>query len=416
MIPKKEVINVPLTCIPFDEQMMLILRWAKTRASKAVCLANVHMLMEARRNPWYKDVLRKADLVTPDGKPLVLMLRRLGIMHQNQVAGMEVFENLCDLAQDANISVYFLGSTPEILDKMERRIKDEYPILKIAGMKSIPFMSVDEIRETKDDDLIEEVNSSGAGIVFVCLGCPKQEAWMSQYQGSIKGVMIGVGAVFAMYAGLTPRAPHIIQHAGMEWLYRLVQEPRRLWHRYSSTIPPFLYLAAKQLMAPGVAKSLFYGSDMTMDVDALDFSPAKIGDILIRQNLLSAEELDKALIQQQLDPNLKLGEILVRNNSLSLSQLKFYLKNQNVKFGQLLVEKKILKENNLQELLALQGDANNPLGEILIEHTNASKEQIEDILIEQYLRRKGLFLADLTHQDLALTQSLELAMMRQHLN
>ena len=415
MIPKKEVINVPLTCVPFDEQMMLILRWAKTRASKAVCLANVHMLMEARRNPWYKDVLRKADLVTPDGKPLVLMLRRLGIMHQNQVAGMDVFENLCDLAEKANISVYFLGSTPEVLNKMEQRIREEYPILKVAGTKSIPFMSVDEIRETKDDDLIEEVNASGAGIVFVCLGCPKQEAWMSQYQGSIKGVMIGVGAVFAMYAGLTPRAPHIVQHAGMEWLYRLVQEPRRLWHRYSSTIPPFLYLAAKQLMAPGVAKSLFYGSDMTMNVDTLDFSPAKIGDILIRQNLLSAEELDEALIQQQLDPNLKLGEILVRNNSLSLSQLKFYLKNQNVKFGQLLVEKKILKENYLQELLALQGDASNPLGKILIEHTNASQEQVEEILIEQYLKRKGLFLADSNH-DLVSSQLLELSMMHQESN
>ncbi|MEL6930585.1 MAG: WecB/TagA/CpsF family glycosyltransferase [Cyanobacteria bacterium J06600_6] len=394
MIPKKEVINVPLTCVPFDEQMMLILRWAKTRASKAVCLANVHMLMEARRNAWYKDVLRKADLVTPDGKPLVLMLRRLGIMHQNQVAGMDVFENLCDLAEKSDISVYFLGSTPEILNKMQQRISEEYPILKVAGTKSIPFMSVDEIRETKDEELIEEVNSSGAGIVFVCLGCPKQEAWMSQYQGSIQGVMIGVGAVFAMYAGLTPRAPHIIQRAGMEWLYRLVQEPRRLWHRYSSTIPPFLYLAFKQLMSPGVAKSLFYGSDMTVNVDTLDFSPAKIGDILIRQNLLSVEELDRALLQQQLDPDLKLGEILVRNHSLSLSQLKFYLKNQNVKFGQLLVEKKILKENYLQELLTLQGEANNPLGKILLEHTNASREQIEDVLIEQYLRRKGLFLAD----------------------
>ena len=412
MIPKKEVINVPLTCVPFDEQMMLILRWAKTRASKAVCLANVHMLMEARRNPWYKNVLQKADLVTPDGKPLVLMLRRLGIMEQNQVAGMDVFENLCDLAEKAGISVYFLGSTPEILDKMQRRISEEYPILKVAGMKSIPFMSVDEVRTTRDESLIEEVNSSGAGIVFVCLGCPKQEAWMAQYQGSIKGVMIGVGAVFAMYAGLTPRAPHIIQEAGMEWLYRLVQEPRRLWHRYSSTIPPFLYLATKQLMSPGVAKSLFYGMDMTMDldIDRLDFSPAKIGDILIRQNLLSAEELDQALIQQQLNPHLKLGEILVRNNSLSLSQLKFYLKNQNVKFGQLLVEKKILKENSLQQLLLLQGDAKNPLGKLLIEQKNASREQVEDILIEQYLRRKGLFLADPVHHELDNSRSLDLVM------
>lgn len=394
MIPKKEVINIPLTCVPFDEQMMLILRWAKTRASKAVCLANVHMLIEAQRNPWYRKVLHQADLVTPDGKPLVMMLRRLGIMHQNQVAGMDVFENLCELAEKANISVYFLGSTPEILDKMKQRISSEYPVLKVAGMKSIPFMSVDEIRAYKDSNLIEEVNSSGAGIIFVCLGCPKQEAWMSQYQGSINGVMIGVGAVFAMYAGLTPRAPHLIQQAGMEWLYRLVQEPRRLWHRYSSTIPPFMYLATKQLLTPGIARQLFAGTEMNLNVENLDFSPEKIGNILLRQNILTTEELDQALLQQKLNPDLKLGEILLRNNSLSLPQLKFYLKNQNVKLGELLVDKRIIKENNLQELLSLQDGANNPLGKILIENNNASKEQVEDILIEQYLRRKGLFLAD----------------------
>ena len=397
MIPKKKVINTPVTCVPFEEQMMLILRWAKTRASKAVCLANVHMLMEAERNSWYQEILHQADLVTPDGKPLVLMLRRLGILHQNQVAGMDVFEHLCDLAEKADIPVYFLGSTPEILDRMKQKIHQEYPILKVAGMKSIPFMSVDEIRASKDESLIEEVNNSGAGIVFVCLGCPKQEVWMSQYQGSIKGVMIGVGAVFAMYAGLTPRAPHLVQEAGMEWLYRLAQEPRRLWHRYSSTIPPFLYLASKQLMTPGGAKSLFLGTDTEIDLENLDFSPAKIGDILMRQNLLNSEELERALLEQQLNPNLKLGEILLKNNALSLPQLKFYLKNQNVKFGELLVDKKILKENSLHKLLTLQSNADRRLGTILIEQRNATPEQVEDILIEQYLRRKGLFLADPAH-------------------
>ena len=408
MIPKKEVIDIPLTCVPFDEQMMLILRWAKMRASKAVCLANVHMLMEAKRNASYRQVLHQADLVTPDGKPLVLMLRRLGIGHQNQVAGMDVFESLCEHAQQAGISVYFLGSTEDILDKMKQRIAQDYPILKVAGMKSIPFMSVDEIRATKDESLIEEVNNSGAGIVFVCLGCPKQEVWMSQYQGYIKGVMIGVGAVFAMYARLTPRAPHLIQHAGMEWLYRLVQEPRRLWHRYSSTIPPFIYLAAKQLMTSNVTKSLFSESNMTMDVENLDFSPEKIGNILMRQNILDRGQLEQALLHQQLNPDLKLGEILVHNNALSLSQLKFYLKNQNVKLGQLLIEKKIIRQNNLQEFLALQSGANNRLGKIIIEQKNIPQTQMEDILIEQYLKRKGLFLADSMHHDESFGRSREL--------
>lgn len=416
MIPKKEIINTPVTCVPFDEQMMLILRWAKTRASKAVCLANVHMLMEAERHEWYREILHRADLVTPDGKPLVMMLRRLGILHQNQVAGMDVFEHLCDLAEKAGISVYFLGSTPEILDGMKQRIHREYPVLKVAGMKSIPFMSVDEIRASRDESLIEEVNNSGAGIVFVCLGCPKQEVWMSQYQGYIKGVMIGVGAVFAMYAGLTPRAPHLVQQAGMEWLYRLAQEPRRLWHRYSSTIPPFLYLATKQLASSQRARSLFGNIHAEMDLENLDFSPERIGSILMRQNLLSAEELERALLEQQLNPELKIGEILLKNNSLSLPQLKFYLKNQNVKFGELLVDKKIIKQNSLQELLSLQTNADRRLGKILIEQKNATPEQVEDILIEQYLRRKGLFLADPAHPSLVAKRSLDLAMIKQAFN
>jgi N-acetylglucosaminyldiphosphoundecaprenol N-acetyl-beta-D-mannosaminyltransferase len=415
MIPKKEVISIPLTCIPFHEQMMLILRWAKMRESKAVCLANVHMLMEAERNALYKEVLHQADLVTPDGKPLVLMLRRLGILHQNQVAGMDVFENLCDLAEKASISVFFLGSTKDVLDKMKQRINEEYPILKVAGMKSIPFMSVDEIRNTRDKSLIEEVNNSGAGIVFVCLGCPKQEVWMSQHQGSIKGVMIGVGAVFAMYAGLTPRAPRLIQQAGMEWLYRLIQEPRRLWYRYGSTIPSFIYLAIKQLMTPGMAESLFARTDMTMDLENLDFSPEKIGNILMRQNILNQEQLDVALLQQQLNPEQKLGEILVRNHSLSLSQLKFYLKNQKVKLGQLLIDKKIIKQDNLQELLSLQNSVDHRLGKILLEQKHISQSQLEDILIEQYLRRKGLFLADPLQYDDLTVGTLDLTVTNQDL-
>ena len=215
--------------------------------------------------------------------------------------------------------------------------------------------------------------------------------------------MIGVGAVFAMYAGLTPRAPHLIQHAGMEWLFRLMQEPRRLWHRYISTIPPFLYLASKQLLTPGIASNLFAATEMNLNVDNLDFAPEKIGNVLLRQNILTAEELDQALLQQKLNPNLKLGEILLRNNCLSLPQLKFYLKNQNIKLGELLIDKKVIKSNNLQELLSLQNGASHRLGKILIEHKNASKEQVEDILIEQYLRRKGLFLADpINYQHLSL--------------
>ena len=399
MIPSKKLLNVPVTCLPFEEQIMLILRWAKVRQSKAVCLANVHMIMEAYKNPLFKKVLYQADLVTPDGKPLVLMLRRLGILHQNQVAGMDVFLNLCDLAEKTGIAIYFLGSTEDILEKMKRKLEREYPILKVAGMKAIPFISIDEIFKRQNTELIEEINNSGAGIIFVCLGCPKQEIWMSQYQGSIKGVMIGVGAVFSMYAGINPRAPYWIQQVGLEWLYRLLQEPHRLWWRYSSTIPPFMYLAIKQLLNPykeNLSRARWQLSErnMIVDVETLDFSPEKLGEILIRQNVLTREELKQALLQQKSKPNLKIGEILVRNNLISLSQLKFYLKNQNIMLGQLLIERKKITQRSLNNILNLQNITNNKLGRILVEQEILPKNSLKEVLIEQYLRRKGLFLND----------------------
>ncbi len=407
IIPAEKLLNIPVACLPFEEQIMLILRWAKIRASRIVCLANVHMIMEAYSSPVFKQVLYQADLVTPDGRPLVWMLRQLGIHNQNQVAGMDVFLNLCDLAEKAGIKIYFLGSTEEILTKIKNRLNQEYPILKVAGMKAIPYISIDEILRSQDRELVEEINSSGAGIVFVCLGCPKQEIWMAQYQGLIQGVMIGVGAVFSMYAGINPRAPYWIQHIGMEWLYRLLQEPRRLWRRYGSTIPPFMYLAVRQLLLPYKEKlskarwqlleanMMISERNMLVDVETLDFSPEKIGEILIRQSVITKEELEQGLSKQKLDPNLLIGEILVRNNFISLSQLKFYLKNQNMKLGNFLVEKKILKLRSLNNILQLQDANKKKLGELLVEQEIISQEKLQEILIELYIRRKGLFLTEL---------------------
>ncbi|PAX59727.1 glycosyltransferase [Brunnivagina elsteri CCALA 953] len=398
MIPKTEILNIPITCLPLDEQIMLIGRWAKMRTSKVVCLANVHMIMEAYRSLSFKKILHKADLVTPDGKPLVLMLRKLGVFHQNQVAGMDVFLNLCALAETMGTAVYFLGSTQDILDKMKLKLDREYPILKIAGMKAIPFVAIDEIDKSHNIELIQEINQSGAGIVFVCLGCPKQEIWMSHYQGLIKGVMIGVGAVFSMYAGNTPRAPYWIQLLCLEWLYRFLQEPRRLWHRYQETIPPFIYLAIKQLIVYYKEKfkrenQSLSEKKMLIDINQLDTYPSKIGEILFKQGLLSKENLEKSLQIQKQFPHLKLGEISIQNNFISLPQLKYYLKNQNIKIGEILVDKKIIKLSSLQKALLIQeSKKSQKLGEILVETNILSCEQLRMVIVEQYLRRKGLWL------------------------
>jgi N-acetylglucosaminyldiphosphoundecaprenol N-acetyl-beta-D-mannosaminyltransferase len=244
--PQRHIIGFPVTALPFESQMSLILNWAQHGLSKSVCIANVHMLVEAYRSANFATVLQQADLVTPDGMPLVWMLKLLGAHKQDRVAGLDVLEALCQKATTSGVKVFFLGSQSGILEKMRHRLNQEFPNLEIAGMEPLPFRPM---TQTEDEALVEMLNQSGAGIVFVSLGCPKQEAWMANHKGKVNAVMIGLGGAFPVYAGLHKRAPGLVRSLGFEWLYRLLQEPGRLWGRYSSTIPVFLWLAAKQLLS-----------------------------------------------------------------------------------------------------------------------------------------------------------------------
>jgi N-acetylglucosaminyldiphosphoundecaprenol N-acetyl-beta-D-mannosaminyltransferase len=244
-IPTQSVIGFPVTAVPFDQQIALILKWGRRRLSKFVCVANVHMLTEASWDPGLGKVLHNADLVTPDGMPLVWMVRLLGQYAQDRVAGMDIMQAVCAVAPEQGVSVFFLGSEPAILELMRARLDQEFPNLAIAGMMSLPFRP---LTPAEDQAVVQTLNQSGAGIVFVSLGCPKQEFWMAQHQSRVQAVMVGIGGVFPLYAGIHKRAPDFIREAGLEWLYRLVQEPRRLWKRYTTTIPPFIWLALKQLV------------------------------------------------------------------------------------------------------------------------------------------------------------------------
>ena len=239
------VIGLPVTALPFESQMTLILEWAKLRLSKAVCIANVHMLVEAYRDTDFASVLQAADMVTPDGMPLVWMLKLLGSPKQDRVAGLDVLQALYDRATTAGVQVFFLGSQSMILDRMRERLSREFPDLQIAGMEPLPFRPM---TEAEDEALVQMLNQSGAGIIFVSLGCPKQELWMAKHKHRVNAVMIGLGGAFPVYAGIHKRAPKLVRSSGCEWLYRLLQEPKRLWGRYSSTIPIFIWLACKQLL------------------------------------------------------------------------------------------------------------------------------------------------------------------------
>ncbi len=243
--PTQTVIGFPISILSFDDQVSTIVQWACARLSKVVCVANVHMLMEGYWHSEFAEVLTGADLLTPDGMPLAWMTSLMNRQRQERVAGMELMQGLCERSQSEKVSIFFLGSTPEMLSKIQQKLGQDYPDLQIAGMVSPPFRA---LSAKEDKAIVDEINASGAGLVFVSLGCPKQEHWMHQHRGQVQATMVGLGGAFSVYAGEKQWAPAWVRKYGMEWCYRLMQEPGRLWKRYASTIPPFLWLAFKQIV------------------------------------------------------------------------------------------------------------------------------------------------------------------------
>lgn len=238
-LPIADVIGVGITALGFRDQVALICRWAERRdRSRVVCVANVHMMVEARRSPEFLGILEQADIVTPDGMPLVWVMRFSGARRQQRVAGMDLLPALCGAAERRQVGIYFLGATSDVLARIRERLNHERPNVKIVGMEALPFRPM---TDEEDSALVARVNASGAGLILVALGCPKQEIWMDQHRDRLQGVMVGLGAAFPVYAGVLRRAPRVMRRTGTEWLFRLITEPRRLWKRYLVTNTLFCY-------------------------------------------------------------------------------------------------------------------------------------------------------------------------------
>ncbi len=210
-----------------------------------VCAANVHMVMEGYDVPDFQVMVNGADLVTPDGIPLVWMLKACGFEGQQRVYGPELMLHVCEAAANAGLPVGLLGSTEEVLAKLKGNLQQRFRKLQIAYAYAPPFHS---LSPQEVDSIAHHVQESGAKILFVGLGCPKQETWMAQNKGKIPAVMLGVGAAFDFHAGTLPKAPRIFQQLGLEWLFRLSVEPTRLWKRYLFNNPRFVVVAAKELI------------------------------------------------------------------------------------------------------------------------------------------------------------------------
>lgn len=247
----QDVVGFSVCTLTLEQHIDKILEWADFRLSKVVCVANVHMIMEGH---WHRDfsrILAQADMLTPDGMPLAWMVSWLRLRRQDRVAGMDLFLGLCKRAKERPVSLFFVGSTPDILSAIQVRIEQEFPNVDIAGVANFPFR---KLTREEDDALVRQINTSGTGIVLVSLGCPKQERWMTEHRDRINAVMIGLGGAFPVFAGKVRWAPAIIRKLGLEWLYRLYQEPKRLWTRYATTIPPFVFLALRQALTRRVRR------------------------------------------------------------------------------------------------------------------------------------------------------------------
>jgi N-acetylglucosaminyldiphosphoundecaprenol N-acetyl-beta-D-mannosaminyltransferase len=240
---RKRIIDCNISVGSFDETRHQIVAMAKRGIGQYVCIANVHMTVEAHRDKAFRQIVNASAIATPDGKPLAIGMKLLYGIAQERVSGPDLMPVLFADAEREGIGVYFFGSTPEVLDTMRRRIEQEHPKLKICGMVSPPFRALSPDEESV---MVREIAESGAGIVFVALGCPKQEAWMHTHHKQIPAVLIGVGAAFPFYAGLIERAPEWMQRWCLEWLYRLLMEPKRLFKRYFDTNTTFLWLFARQ--------------------------------------------------------------------------------------------------------------------------------------------------------------------------
>jgi len=244
----RTVLGARIDVIDWQRAIDTIRRWAEARESRYICICNVHSVMTAARDPSFQRIINEADMATADGAPIAWMLRRLGALGQQRINGPDLMWRYCEQATQHGESIFLFGNTESTLAKLVAALKSRYPALRIVGTEAPPFR---EMTPAEDQAVIEKINRSGAGTVWVSLGCPKQERWMSAHRGRIQAVMVGVGAAFDYHAGAIRRAPDWMQRSGLEWLHRLASEPRRLGGRYLRTNSAFIIAAARQLMNRG---------------------------------------------------------------------------------------------------------------------------------------------------------------------
>jgi exopolysaccharide biosynthesis WecB/TagA/CpsF family protein len=249
--------GVPVSAVSCAEAERAVLAAARARRPALVDHLSVHGLAEAQRDPAFREALARFDLVAPDGQPVRWALNALhGTQLRERVYGPALMERLCAEASREGIGVYLYGGRPGVVARLRERLTRRHPGLRIVGAESPPFRPLSVV---EDAATVERIERSGAGLVFIGLGCPKQELFAAAHAGRISAVQVCVGAAFDFLAGAKPMAPGWMQAHGFEWLFRLASEPRRLWRRYLVANSVFLVQLGRELARRAVRTSITEG-------------------------------------------------------------------------------------------------------------------------------------------------------------
>lgn len=241
-----KVLGVPVSIVDMGAALAVIDGWIAAGGQEFVCLRDVHGVMACQDDPELLEIHRRAGMVAPDGMPLVWLGRLRGHGAIGRVCGPDLLPALCRHSLARGYRHFFYGGGPGVAENLAERLRARFPGLEVAGTHTPPFRS---LSAAEDAAVIGKIDESRADIVWVGLGTPKQERWMAAHLGRLEApVMLGVGAAFDFHAGTVQRAPAWMQRSGLEWLFRLVSEPRRLWRRYLVLAPRFVVLVVLEMV------------------------------------------------------------------------------------------------------------------------------------------------------------------------
>ncbi|WP_415295356.1 WecB/TagA/CpsF family glycosyltransferase [Clostridium perfringens] len=237
MLQVCNILGVNIAVINMNETILYIEKNLEYLKGNYICVSNVHTTVMSYENEVYRNIQNSAAMALPDGSPLSVVSKMRGFKEAERVTGPDLMEELFRVSNEKGYTHYFYGSTKETLEKLKENLIRKFPNLKIAGMYSPPFR---KLTSEEDEKIIDEINQSNVDFLWIGLGAPKQEIWMYEHKDKIKALMIGVGAGFDYHSGNIKRAPKLMQNLNLEWLYRLLQDPKRLYKRYMITNTKFI--------------------------------------------------------------------------------------------------------------------------------------------------------------------------------